>query len=87
MEIKRFQKQPDNLMLVLHACKSKVNLKNVATGIKKESQHLAYYSHVLADLKEVKNVARIFSIYFNDNNWKNETRELAKNVTTGCNFF
>ena len=74
-------------MLVLHACKSKVNLKNVAAGIKKENLHLTHYSHFLADLKEVKKVARTFSIYFDDNNLKNETRELAKNVTTGCNFF
>ena len=74
-------------MLVLHACKSKVNLRNAATGIKKENLHLTHYSHVLADLKEVKNIGRIFSIYFDDNNLKNKTRELAKNVTTGCNFF
>ena len=70
-------------MLVLRACKSKGNFKNVATDIKKENLLLTLYSHVLPALKEVKHVARIFSTYFNNNRLKNETRELAKNVTKG----
>ena len=74
-------------MLVLHVYKSKTNLKNNATGMKKENLLLTRYSHFLPALKEVKNVARIFSIYFDNNKLKNETRELSKNVTTGCNFF
>ena len=74
-------------MLVLYACKSRANFKNVATCNKKENLLLTRYSHFLPALKEVKNVARIFSIYFDNNKLKNETRELSKNVTTGCNFF
>ena len=70
-------------MLVLRAYKSKGNFKNVATDIKKENLLLTLYSHVLPALKEVKHVARIFSTYFNNNRLKNETRELAKNVTKG----
>ena len=70
-------------MLVLRAYKSKANFENVATGIKKENLLLTHYSHVLPSLKEVKHVAKIFSTYFDNNKLKNETRELAKNVTTG----
>ena len=69
-------------MLVLRAYKSKANFENVATGIKKENLLLTHYSHVLPALKEV-NVARIFSTYFDNKKSKNETRELAKNETTG----
>ena len=69
-------------MLVLHAYKSKTNFENVATGIKNENLLLIYYSHVLPALKEVKPVAKIFSIYFDNKKLKNETRELAKTATT-----
>ena len=70
-------------MLVLWAYNSKANFENVATGIKKENLLLTHYSHVLPALKEVKHVAKIFSTYFDNNKLKNETRELAKHVTTG----
>ena len=66
-------------MLVLSACKSKANFENVATGIKKENLLLTHYSA----LKEVKHVARIFNTCFDNKKLKNETRELAKNATTG----
>ena len=66
-------------MLVLCAYKRKANFENVATGIKKENLLLTH-SHVLAALKEV---ARIFSTHFDNKKLKNETRELAKNATTG----
>ena len=69
-------------MLVLRAYKSKANFENVATGIKKENLLLTHYSHVLPALR-VKHVARIFSTYFYNKKLKNETRELAKNATTG----
>ena len=61
---------------------AKLILKNIVTGIKKENLLLAYYSHFKPVLEEAKNVARIFSIYFEKNILKNETRELASNVTT-----
>ena len=64
----------------MHACRSKINLKNVAAGLKKENLLLTHYSHVLPALKEVKHV---FSKYFDNNKLKNETRELAKNAITG----
>ena len=67
-------------MLVLCAYKRKANFENVATGIKKENLLLTHYSHVLPALKEV---ARIFSTHFDNKKLKNETRELAKNATTG----
>ena len=70
-------------MLVLRAYKSKGNFENVATGIKKKNLLFTHYSNVLPALKEVKHVAIIFSTYFDNKNWKNETRELAKNATTG----
>ena len=69
-------------MLVLHAYKSKTNFEKVATGIKNENLLLIHYSHVLPALKEVKPVARIFSIYFDNKKLKNETREVAKTATT-----
>ena len=74
-------------MLVLHRCKSKAKFKNVATGIKKENLLLTHYSDISPALKEVKSVARIFSNYFDNNKLKNETKELPKNLTTGCNVF
>ena len=40
-------------MLSLRAFKSKVNLKNVATGIKKEDLLLTHYSYVLSALKNM----------------------------------
>ena len=70
-------------MLVLRAYKSKANFENVATGIKKENLLLTHYSHVLSALKEVKHVARIFNTDFDNKKLKNETREQAKNATTG----
>ena len=70
-------------MLVLSVYKSKANFENVATGIKKENLLLTHYSHVLSALKEVKHVARIFNTDFNNKKLKNETREQAKNATTG----
>ena len=66
-------------MFALHAYKSKTNFKNVVAGIKKANLHSTRYSHFLPALKEVKNVA--------NNKLKNETRELAKDVTIGCNLF
>ena len=74
-------------MPILHVYKSKTNLKNSATGMKKDNLLLTRYSHFLLVLKEVKIVARIFSTYFDNNKLKSETRELSKNVTTGCIFF
>ena len=74
-------------MFALHAYKSKTNFKNVVAGIKKANLHSTCYSHFLSALKEVKNVARIYSTYFDNNKLKNETRELAKDVTIGCNLF
>ena len=74
-------------MLVLHRYKSKANFKNVATAIKKENLLLTQYSDISPALKEVKNVARIFSNYFDNNKLKNETKELPKSLTTGCNVF
>ena len=38
-------------------------------------------------LEETKNIARVFNIYFENNMLKNDARELARNVTTVCNFF
>ena len=70
-------------MPVFRAYKSNASFENVATGIKKENLLLTHYSHVLLSLKKVKHVARTFSTYFDNNNLKNETRELAKNATTG----
>ena len=67
--------------------RTRAKLKNVATIIQKESLLLTHYSHFLPALKEAKNVARIFSTYFENNRLKNEARKLAKNVTTGCNLF
>ena len=80
--LQKLSQKRTNLLLVLHAYKSKTNFENVATGIKNESLLLTYYSHVLPALKEVKRVARIFSIYFDNKKLKNETRELAKTATT-----
>ena len=74
-------------MLVLGAYKSKANFENVATGIKKENLLLTHYSHVLSALKEVKHAARIFNTCFDNKMLKNETRELAKNATTGILMF
>lgn len=48
---------------------------------------LADYSHFKSALEGAKNVAKIFSIYFENNMLKNETRELATNVTTTYSFF
>ena len=50
-------------MRVLRAYNSKASFENVATRIKKENLLLTHYLHVLAALKEVKHVARIFSTY------------------------
>ena len=55
---------------------------NIATKIKKENLLLANYPHFNPPLEEVKNVAIVFSIYFGNSMLKNDTRELAKNVTT-----
>ena len=74
-------------MLVLSEYKSKANFENVATGIKKENLLLTHYSHVLPGLKEVKHVSRIFNTWFDNKKLKNETRELAKNSTTGVLTF
>ena len=74
-------------MLVLCAYKSKANFENVATGIKKENLLLTHYSHVLSALKEVKHVPTIFNTCFDNKKLKNETRELAKNATTGILTF
>ena len=74
-------------MLVLYACKSRANFKNVATCNKKENLLLTRYSHFFPALKEVKNVARLFITYFDNNKLNNETRELEKDMTTGCYFF
>ena len=70
-------------MPVFRAYKSNASFENVATGIKKENLLLTHYSHVLLALKKIKHVARTFSTYLNNNKLKNETRELAKNATTG----
>ena len=56
--------------------------KNIVAGIKKENLLLAHYFHFKSALKEGKNVARIFSVYFENNILKNETRELATNFIT-----
>ena len=74
-------------MFVLRAYKSKANFENFATGIKKKNVLLTHYSHLLPVLKEVKHVAKIFSTYFDNNKLKDETRELAKNATTGFSTF
>ena len=74
-------------MFALRAQKSKANFENVASGIKKKNLLLTHYSHVLLALKEVKHVARIFSTYFDNNMLNNETRDLAKNATTGALTF
>ena len=74
-------------MLVLSAYKSKANFENVAAVIKNENLLLTHYSHIFPALKEVKHVARIFSTYFDNKKLKNETRELAKNATTGILTF
>ena len=67
----------------MNTYKTKANLKNSAAGIKKENLLLTHYSHFYQSLKEAKNVARTFSMYFEKNKFKNETRELATNVTAG----
>ena len=74
-------------MPVFRAYKSNASFENVATGIKKENLLLTHYSHVLSALKEVKHVARIFNTCFDNKKLKNETRELAKNATTGILTF
>ena len=70
-------------MLVLRAYNSKANFENVAAGIKKKNLLLTHYLHVFPAPQEVKHIARIFSTYFHNKKLKNETRELAKNATTG----
>ena len=74
-------------MLILRAYKSKANFENVATGIKKENLLLTHYSHVLPAPKEVKQVPRKFNTCFDNKKSENETRELAKNATTGILTF
>lgn len=46
----------------------------------------ANYSHFKPTFEEAKNIAKVFSIYFENNVLKNDTRELATNMTTACNF-
>ena len=70
----------------MNAYKCKAKQKNVAAGIKKENLLLANYSHFNPPLQESKKVARVFRIYFKSNMLKNDTRELAPNVTTAYKF-
>ena len=45
------------------------------------------YSHFYPSLEEGEKAAKIFSTYFENNKLKNETRGLARSVTTRYNAF
>ena len=74
-------------MFALSACNNKNHFQNIASGMKKENVLLAQHSYLSPPLEDAKNLARIFSTYFENNTLKNKTREPVTNVTTAYNFF
>ena len=66
---------------------AKLIKKNIARGISKEDLLLANYLHFKLPLQEARDIVGVFSLYFENNILKNDTRELATHKNTAYNFF